>query len=175
VQSSPPGLERLFTAIGQVAFVWSKLEAQLDQLLGALLHTPLAGALAIGHSYEVVQSHIEGIVNAEPALGQHDTALGWLSDELRQSIREAISHSRSLAERRNRIIHGVWLPSIGGDHWVNARPHGPQQRMHGERLTIEQMCQVATAIEALANRIELLGCNVDHRMYGLARAPGFDL
>jgi hypothetical protein len=61
----------LFMAIGHVAFAWGVLEAYLADLLTALMHTPLARVLAIGQNYEVVRSHITGVIDVPEALEQH--------------------------------------------------------------------------------------------------------
>ena len=58
MESPVPEPDPLFDAIGRVAVAWSLLESELGQLLTALLHTPMAGVLSVGQSYEVIHSHI---------------------------------------------------------------------------------------------------------------------
>ena len=165
----------LFMAIGHVAFAWGVLEAYLADLLTALMHTPLARVLAIGQNYEVVRSHIAGVIDVPEALEQHDMPRERLSADMRHRIREALAETQSLAERRNRIVHGWWLLEVSnGAEWSNVRPRRHQLLPQAERLTLEEMHRVASDIEIVSQRIHLLAANVDPRFYGLHEPPGFD-
>jgi hypothetical protein len=98
-----------------------------------------------------------------------------LSADMRQRIRAALAETHSLAERRNRIVHGWWLLEVSnGAEWSNVRPRRHQLLPRAERLTLEDMHRVASDIEIVSQRIHLLAVNVDPRFYGLQEPPGFD-
>jgi hypothetical protein len=171
VESSVPEPEPLFDAIGRVAFAWADLEAALGQLLVALLHTPIAGVLSVGQSYEVIRSHVTGIINLDPALEQYDPPRERLDDALRKQIRETLAEATTLAERRHQIVHGLWLPAPTSPGWVTLRPRRHKPLMPQVHFTIEDMHNAARDIGAVSRRFRFLGSTIDPRIYGLLRPP----
>jgi len=151
-QPAPIDLDPLFRAIGHVTFAWGVLEAYLAELLTALMHTPLMMVLVIGQNYEVVRSHIAGVIDVPNVLEQHDMPRERLSADMRQRIRDALAETQSLAERRNRIVHGSWLLEVStGTEWSNVRPRRHQLLPRADRLTLEAMHQVASDIEIMGD------------------------
>jgi hypothetical protein len=169
-----PPPEPLFDAIGRVAFAWSGMESEFGQLLAALLHTPMAALMSVGQNFAVMHSQIEAIHKLPPQAEQYDTPRQRLTDEQRAHIGEVMTQSKTLSDKRSRIVHGLWVATDDGSAWINAKPQRYRLFVRPERLTIEEMHQAARDLEAPTARIKQLGANVDHRLYGLPEAPELD-
>jgi hypothetical protein len=170
-----PPPDPLFDAIGRVASAWADLEGALGQVLVALLHTPLAGVLTVGQNYSVVYGHVYALLKLPPALEQHDQPRERLSDDLKERLRAELAEADRLSKRRNRIVHGRWFPysSGNGQDWYSLQPRRHELLTQPELISVTEMHSVARDINATARRIEQIGANIDHRLYGLAAPPGF--
>jgi hypothetical protein len=168
-----PEPEPFFDAVGRVAFAWNELEIDLIQLLVALLHAPSATVLLVGQSFGVVSSHIKAILDLPPVLQPCDARHGHLTPAQRQRIKEVLRQSNELAERRHRIVHGRWIP-IDPGHWLSVRQRRHKIVTPAQSLTTDEIYGVARDIEALSLRIQLLGGNIDHDLFGLAEAPALE-
>jgi hypothetical protein len=168
-----PEPDPFFDAVGRVAFAWAQLESELSQLLVALLHTPMAGLLAVGQSFTVVCSHIQAVADLPVPLEQHDVPRQRLTDDFRGRIRDVLSRSRTLSHSRQALVHGLWLHDPSTGTWASIRPRQHELLMKIRPFTVEEMHRVAGEIQALTADVERLGSNVDPRLYGLREAPGF--
>jgi hypothetical protein len=171
--SSPPP-EPLFDAIGRVASAWAAMELELGRLLPALLHTPRADLLSTGQDYAVLHRQVEAFYKLPPQAEQYDAPRERLTDAQRARIGEVLTQSETLSKQRRRIVHGVWVPTDNLRSWISAKPERYRLFVRPEQITIDDMHQVARDIDGLSKRIQRLGANLDHRLYGLTEPPPLD-
>jgi hypothetical protein len=169
-----PPPEPLFDAIGRIAAAWAAMELELGRLLPALLHTPRADLLSTGQDFAVLHRQIDAFHRLPPQVEQYDAPRERLSAAQRSRIGEVLVESMALSKLRRRIVHGVWLPTDNPRSWISAKPERYKLFVRPEMITIEEMHHAARNIDALSKRIERLGANVDHRLYGLPEPPPLD-
>jgi hypothetical protein len=169
-----PSPEPLFDAIGRVAVSWSAMELELGRLLPALLHTPRADLLTTGQSFGVLERQLKAFVDLPPALEQYDVPRERLTDAQRARLREVWIQSNALSKERQRIIHGVWVPTTDPTTWAGAKPRQYALFVRPEVITLAEIHKVALDIDALSHRTQRLAGNLDHRLNGLTEAPPLD-
>lgn len=138
----------------------------------AITHTPIAGILTAGLSYDTLRRHPDGIVNLRPALEQYDSPRQRMAPDVRPRIKQEFQELKRLQEMRNRIVHGFWARDPGPYEWVNLRPARDKMLVPPYRFTTDQMHQVARDIEAVSARLEVLGIEIDPRLYGRPEPAG---
>jgi hypothetical protein len=162
-----PEPEPLFDAIGRVASAWAYLEAELGHLLVALLHVPMAAVLSIGQPFSVVHGQIKAILDLDWMPGRYLDPGGPLTEAQRQQVGEILKETRILADERNQVVHGRWLRMPNRlDEWINIRQRRNTMITPIGTWSIEEMHALARSIELLTGRVEEVGVDIDHRVYG---------
>jgi hypothetical protein len=99
LEGRPPG-DACATAIGWVAVEAAWLEVGMSLLYAALVGSAMGGLLASGLTYYALADGCEQMAASLSA-----------SHPNRQRIRDFIKETRGLMERRNHVVHGVWVGS----------------------------------------------------------------
>lgn len=166
-----PEPDRFFDAVGRVVFAAAALEAEMAQLIVAIVHAPIAGILVNGEGYSTLRRHLQAVVDLPPAMEQYDVTRTRLAPDIRPRIRAELKALDQLNDLRNHVAHAVWMIDPGPFDMASGRPRRGRLLMPVRRFRIEELHRIARDIEAAKGRIERIGQDVDHRLYGLPEPP----
>lgn len=151
-QYSRPPNEAL-AAIGQVATYWSVMEHAVQMVLTRLALTTQFPALALTSDLSM-DNRIRAI---KALIALHRERYGYeLADkDVYDALAQQLPKITSLKQKRNRIVHNIWLKGIGNDALVSLeyRPKAEAARMKQppETLPISEILETANEIETVAN------------------------
>lgn len=168
-----PDPEPFFDGVGRVIFAWASMEAEMALLLVAVTHAPIAGLFVNGQTYDSFRRHLEALVKMPATMERYDAPRDRLRPDIRPRVDAELKALKDLSELRNRVAHGLWLANPIEDQvdYINFRPRRSSLTMKPHRFTPVELHQLARKIEAVRDRLRLIGHDVDRDMYGRALWP----
>jgi len=146
---TPPQLQ----AIGRVSSTWSVLEHIIEITLSRLSLAPQFPALALTNGLSI-DNRIKALKTLT-ALHRERYREQIIGDDLLRILGNMATETARLKDRRNRVVHLVWISGRSGTEMAGRRPRATtgtgKQDVPDPKLTLDEVNTLADDIQRLAD------------------------
>ncbi|MFF3647378.1 hypothetical protein ACFYXV_01870 [Streptomyces sp. NPDC002181] len=155
-----PQRDPFLEAVGRVTVAGALLDKHLHNLLGSIALEPTL----------LVYANADGTARLIE-LCELALTVGYVAPEDVPPIKECLVRARELKNRRNKIVHSIFVRTEDGPALSAMMPLRKQLGASVTAITIPEMEEIAMQIERLCSDIFVAGWNATSTRSGMTRLP----